>query len=78
MPTLSFHASGPLAKSVKRAAARQRRKVSELLAEVVTRGLNAQQPGGLLSCCADLSRPGKAYDPSAPAIPVRDWKMLKP
>jgi hypothetical protein len=78
MPTLSFHASGQLAKSVKRTAARQRRKVSELLADAVDRGLKAQQPGSLLSCCADLSLPGKAYDPSAPAIPIRDWKMLKP
>jgi hypothetical protein len=52
--------------------------VSELLADAVDRGLKAQQPGSLLSCCADLSLPGKAYDPSAPAIPIRDWKMLKP
>ena len=78
MPTLSFHAPAPLAKTVKRTAARQHRKVSELLADAVDRGLKAQQPGALLGCCADLSLPGKAYDASAPAIPLRDWKMLKP
>jgi len=78
MPTLSFHASGPLAKTVKRTASRQRRKVSELLADAVDRGLKAQQPGSLLECCADLSLPGKNYDPSTPAIPPSDWRMLKP
>lgn len=77
MPTLSFHAPAPLAKKVKRTAARQKRKVSELLAEAVDRGLQAQQPGALLDCCADLSLPGKAYDPSFPAIPPQEWDMLK-
>lgn len=77
MPTLSFHASAPLAKTVKRTAARQKRKVSELLAEAVDRGLKAQQPGALLGCCADLSQPGKTYDVSLPAIPPKDWDMLK-
>jgi hypothetical protein len=78
MPTLSFHASAPLAKTVKRTAARQKRKVSELLAEAVDRGLQTQQPGSLLGCCASLSQPGKAYDPSLPVIPSQDWDMLKP
>ena len=77
MPTLSFHASAPLAKAVKQTAARQKRKVSELLAEAVDRGLKAQQPGALLGCCADLSLPGKAYDPSKPIIPAHEWQMLK-
>lgn len=78
MPTLSFHASAPLAKQVKRMARLQKRKVSDLLAETVERGLKAEEPGGLLGCCTDLSRPGKAYDPSAPVIPPQDWEMLKP
>jgi len=77
VPTLSFHASAPLAKTVRRTAAKQKRKVSELLAEAVDRGLKAQQPGALLGCCADLSQPGKAYDPSLPAIPPQDWDMLR-
>jgi hypothetical protein len=77
MPTLSFHASDPLAKVVKRTAARQKRAVSELLADAVVRGLKDQQPGSLLDCCADLALRGKAYNPSAPAIPVSDWEMLK-
>jgi hypothetical protein len=77
MPTLSFHASAPLAKTVKRTAARQRRKVSELLAEAVERGLRAEQPGSLLDCCADLSRRSRPYDPSAPVIPVGEWELLK-
>jgi hypothetical protein len=49
-----------------------------LLADAVDRGLRAQQPGSLLSCCADLSLPGKAYDPSKPVFPASDWRMLKP
>ena len=77
MPTLSFHASVPLAKIVKRTASRQKRNVSELLAEAVDVGLRAQQPGSLLNCCADISLPGKPYDPSHPVIPAGEWDMLK-
>jgi len=77
MPTLSFHASIPLAKMVRRTATRQKRKVSELLAEAVERGLEAEQPGALLGCCANLSKPGRPYDPSAPVIPEEEWEMLK-
>ncbi|HEX3730416.1 MAG TPA: hypothetical protein VHV47_11470 [Opitutaceae bacterium] len=78
MPTLSFHASIPLAKAVRRTAARQKRKISELLAEAVERGLKSQQPGALLGCCTDISLPGRPYDPGAPVIPTEDWEMLRP
>jgi len=78
MPTLSFHASAPLAKTVRQTAERQKRAVSELLAEAVERGLRDQQPGSLLVCCAGLSQPGKPHDAYAPAIPLDEWKMLSP
>jgi hypothetical protein len=78
MPTLSFHASQPLARMVRRTAARQKRKVSELLAEAVERGLQPQQPGALLGCCAEISLPGSPYQPEAAAIPAEDWDMLRP
>lgn len=78
MPTLSFHASVPLANAVRKLAKQQKRAISELLSEAVERGLKDQEAGALLGCCEGLSLPGEPYDVSAPVIPPQDWDMLKP
>ena len=71
MPTLSFHASEPVARRLRQRAKAAKVPLSSYLAETVERGLAYEAPKVSLGALAGTARMVSDYDPSAPVLPVK-------
>ena len=74
MPTLSFHATEPLSRRLRRQAKAARLPLSAYLAATVERGLAFEPPKVALGALAGTAALVASYDPAAPVIPGHEWK----
>lgn len=75
MPTLSFHASSPLARRLKQRAKAAKVPLSSYLAATVERGLAHEPPKISLGALAGTAEISPDYDPAAPVFPPKEWSQ---
>ena len=69
MPTLSFHATEPVARRLRQRAKAAKLPLSSYLAETVERGLAFEPPKVSLGAMVSTARIASDYDPTAPVLP---------
>jgi hypothetical protein len=73
MPTLSFHATEPLARRLRQRAKAAKVPLSSYLTETIARGLEFEPPKVSLGALAGTAKIAADYDPVAPVIPRKEW-----
>lgn len=74
MPTLSFHATEPLARRLRQRAKSAKVPLSSYLAETIERGLAFEPPKVALGALSGTAKIAAGYDPAAPVIPPKEWR----
>jgi hypothetical protein len=74
MPTLSFHATEPLARRLRQRAKAAKVPLSSYLAATIERGLAFEPPRVSLGALAGSAAIAAGYDPAAPVIPANEWR----
>ncbi len=74
MPTLSFHASEPLARRLRQRAKACKVPLSAYVAATVERGLAHEPPKVSLGALAGTATLAGGFNPAAPVIPAQDWE----
>jgi hypothetical protein len=74
MPTLSFHATEPMARRLRQRAKFAKLPLSAYLTATIERGLAVEPPRVSLGALAGTATIATDYDPAAPVIPANEWR----